>query len=136
MSTFATCCLDRDTKNLNGLDWKLNGLLRSNLGTVNSALLGRRVAVGQRQVCNGSFGVEASLENMISYNTIFVSAVVICWLGRLDRGEALDGTMPKSKKGPRRKATRCDLICYRASDADDRVCDKEGTSQCRFGVIG
>lgn len=24
---------------------------------------------------------------------------MICWPGRLDRGEALDGTMPKSKKG-------------------------------------
>jgi hypothetical protein len=41
-----------------------------------------------------------SLENMISYNPTFVSAAMICWLWRLDRGEALGGTMPKSKKGP------------------------------------
>jgi hypothetical protein len=40
-----------------------------------------------------------SLENTISYNPTFVNAAMICWPGRLDRGEALDGTMPKSKKG-------------------------------------
>ena len=78
-----------------------------------------------------------SLENMISYNPTVVSAVMICWSGRLDRGEALDGTMPKSKKRPHGKATRCDLLDCHTSDTDDQVYDKEGTSQCNFGgVIG
>jgi hypothetical protein len=39
-----------------------------------------------------------SLENTISYNPTFVNAAMICWPGRLDRGEALNGTMLKSKK--------------------------------------
>lgn len=78
-----------------------------------------------------------SLENMISYNPTFVTAVMICWPGRLDRGKALDGTMPKSKKGPHGKVSRCDLNGCRASDADDQVYGKGGTSQCNFGgVIG
>lgn len=78
-----------------------------------------------------------SLEKMISYTPTFVSAAMICWPGRLDRGEALDGTMPKSKKGSHGKATRCDLIGCRASDADDQGYDKEGASQCNFGgVVG
>jgi hypothetical protein len=52
-------------------------------------------------------------------------------------GEVLNGTMPKSKKGPYWKATRRDSIGCRASDADEQVYDKEGTSQCNFGgVIG
>ena len=62
-----------------------------------------------------------SFENMISYNPTFVSAVMICWPGRLDQGEALDGTMPKSKKGPHGKTTRCDLIGCHAPDVDDQV---------------
>jgi hypothetical protein len=70
--------------------------------------------------------LSSSLDNTTSYNPPFVSATMICWPGRLDRGEALDGTMPKNEKGSHRKATRRDPIGCHASDTNDQVCDKEG----------
>jgi hypothetical protein len=77
------------------------------------------------------------LASRSSLGNIIVSAAMICWPGRLDRGEALDGTMPKSKKKSHRKATRRDSTGCHALDTGGQGYDKEGTPQCDFGgVIG